>query len=594
MGEPSFEIPPVRMTAERRLDSWKEIAAYLNRDVTTVQRWEKREGMPVHRHRHDKRGSVYALTGELDAWVESRRLRAGESGLKPGTEEPSPPRNQSTSPRERRPALWFAASALVCLCLMAVAWLALRHRAAESAAAGIRSIAVLPFRNLSGDPAQEYLADGITDALIGRLSGIHELRVVSHTSVLRFRNSQESVPEIARALDVDAVLEGSVIRDGIRIRVTAQLIRAATDGHLWSEDYDREMRDVLTLESEVAQLVAEKVEVTVTGEERQRLAAARPVAPEVYESYLKGRYVLDSGNSRAEIEQSVGYFEDAIHRDATFAPGYLGVADAYSYLGTVFAGVSPAETRPKVITFARQALALDPNLVEAHAILANVLQEEWHWSEAESEYKRALELSPNDAVANSGYALWLSCQGRTDEAITRVRQARALDPIAVSGGEVSWILFMAHRYDEAIRESRSALAIQPDDASILVDLGFSLVANDQASEAIPVLEKAVFLSKGSPAGTGVLIRAYAHAGRRRDALRLLSELKERRKAGYVPAGAFVNAYLGLGDNEQAFYWLEQAWKEQSNILQFVKTHPYFDPIRSDPRFVDLIHRVGLG
>jgi TolB-like protein/tetratricopeptide (TPR) repeat protein len=595
MGEPSLEIPPARMPTERRLDSWKEISAYLNRDVTTVQRWEKREGMPVHRHLHDKRGSVYALTDELDAWIESRRLRVDEPGSKPDVEAPSVPQNLRTSPRLRRAVLsWFAPGALVCLCLMAAAWLAFHHRATEIAPAGIRSVAVLPFRNLPGDPAQEYLADGITDALIGRLSGIHELRVISYTSVMRFRNPQESVPEIAKALDVDAVLEGSVIQEGNRIRVSAQLIRGATDGHLWSEDYDSEMRDVLTLESEVAQLVAEKVAVTVTGEERQRLAAARPVAPEIYESYLKGRFALTHGNGRAEMEQSIGYFEDAIHRDSTFAPAYLGVAEAYSDLGTVFVGLPPAETRPKVVSFARQALALDPDLVEAHVVLADVLQQEWRWTEAESEYRRALELNPYNAIAHSGLASWLSCQGRADEAMAQIRQARALDPVAVSGDDVSWILFMAHRYDEAIRESRSTLAIEPDNAVGLVDLGFSLVANGQAPDAIPTLEKAVSLSKGSPLATGMLIRAYAHAGRRSDALRLLSELKLRRKAGYIPSAAFVNAYVGLGDNEQAFYWLEQAYREQSNILQFAKSYPYFDPIRSDPRFADLLRRVGLG
>jgi TolB-like protein/tetratricopeptide (TPR) repeat protein len=594
MGEPSFEIPPARMPTERCLDSWKEIAAYLNRDVTTVQRWEKREGMPVHRHQHDKRGSVYALTDELDAWIESRRLRVDEPETRPDVEAPSISQNQRTSLRVRRAALWFTLGTLVCLCLMAAAWLAFRHRDTEIAPAGIRSVAVLPLRNLSGDPAQEYLADGITDALIGRLSGIHDLRVISHTSVMRFRNPQESVPEIARVLGVDAVVEGSVIREGSRIRVTAQLIRGATDGHLWSASYDREMRDVLTLESEVARLVAEKVEVTVTGEERQRLAAARSIAPEVYESYLKGRFALTHGNDKAEMEQSISYFEDAIHRDSTFASAYLGMAEAYSDLGTVFAGVPPAETRPKVISFARQALALDPNLAEAHVILANVLQREWQWSDAESEYRRALELNPNDAFAHSGFASWLSCQGRTDEAVTWIQRARALDPVAISADDVSSILFLGRRYDEAIRESRSTLAIQPDNAFALMNLGFSLVANDQAPDAIPALEKAVSLSKGSPAVTGVLIRAYAHAGRRSDALRLLSELKQRRKVGYIPAGAFVNAYLGLGENEQAFYWLEQAYREQSNILQFVKTHPYFDPIRSDPRFADLVHRVGLG
>jgi TolB-like protein/tetratricopeptide (TPR) repeat protein len=594
MVEPSFKIPPARMPTERRLDSWKEIAAYLNRDVTTVQRWEKREGMPVHRHQHAKGGSVYALRDELDAWAETRRSCVDEPETKPDVEAPPISQDQRTSPRARRAGLWFALGTLVSLCLMAAAWLAFRHRAPAVASSGIRSVAVLPLRNLSGDPAQEYLADGITDALIGRLSGIHDLRVISYTSVMRFRNPQESVPEIARVLGVDAVVEGSVIREGSRIRVTAQLIRGATDGHLWSASYDREMRDVLTLENEVAQLVAEKVEATVTGEERQRLAAARSIAPEVYESYLKGRFALTHGNGKAEMEQSISFFEDAIHRDSTFAPAYLGVAEAYMSLGSVFVGLPPAETRPKAISFARQALALDPNLVDAHVMLADVLQEEWQWSEAESEYRRALELNPNDASARSGFASWLSCQGRTDEAMTWIRQARSLDPVAVPGDDVAWILFQSRRYDEAIRESRSTLAIDPNDAFVFLVLGFALVANDQAMDAIPVLEKAESLSKGSSAVTGGLIQAYAHAGRRGDALRLLAELKQRRKAGYVPAAAFVNAYLGLGDNEQVFYWLEQAYREQSNILQFVKTGPQFDPIRRDPRFADLVHRVGLG
>ena len=621
MGEPSYQIPaaekPLENTekppentekpSQRRLDSWKEIAAYLNRDVTTVQRWEKREGMPVLRHVHDKRGSVYALTEELDAWIHSRSSRTddpeekaeceNEPKNKPDAEIPSviPTSPQAAMPGPRR-HLRFALAGLLCICLAAAAWLLFRHRAADAGESAnepaIRSLAVLPLRNLSGDPAQDYLADGITEALIGRLSNIHDLRVISHTSVMRFRNLQLSVPEIAKALNVDALVEGSVIKEGDRIRVTAQLIRGATDTHFWSETYDREMRDALNLESELAQSIAEKVEVTVTGEEHQRLSSARPVAPEVYESYLKGRFLLEQGN-RAQLEQSIPYFENALSRDATFAPAYLGLAEAYTWLGTVAAGVPPEATRPKVASFARKALELDPDLVEAHVMLANVLQEEWHWTEAEAEYRRALELNPNSAKAHSWFAMWLSCQGRTDEAVAEIYRARALDPIGISGGAVSWILFQSHRFDDAIREASSALAVQPDNVATLTGLGFALIANNQPAEAIPILEKAISLSSGSPAATGILIRAYAHAGRRSDALQLLAKLKQRRKAGYIPAAAFVNAYLGLGDNEQAFYWLEQAYREKSNILQFLKSHPYFDPIRRDPRFADLVRRVGL-
>jgi TolB-like protein len=593
MHEPSYEIPVAEKPAGKRLDSWKEIAVYLNRDVTTVQRWEKRENMPVHRHVHDKRGSVYALTGELDGWIRLRSSQVDEPETKPEAETPPAAPGDQAAMATRRTWLWFALAVLACICLSATAWLVFRHRARGTVEPRIRSLAVLPLRNLSGDAAQEYLADGMTEALIGRLSNIHDLRVISHTSVMRFKNTQLSIPEIARTLGVDAVVEGSVIREGDRIRVTAQLIRGATDQHFWSESYDRKMRDALTLESELAQSIAEKVEVTVTGEEQQRLRTARPVAPEVYESYLKGRSALGQGN-RAGDEQSISYFEDALKRDATFAPAYLGMAEAYTDLGTVFAGVPPGETRPKVMSFARKALALDPNLVEAHVALAFVLEEEWHWTEAEEEYRRALAFDPNNAKAHAWFALWLACEGRTDEAVAEVERARALDPVGVSGSTVAWIFFLAHRYDDSIRESRSALALQPNNAGDLLGLGFALIAGDKPAEAIPVLEKAVSLSNGSPAATGVLIRAYAHAGRRSDALRLLAELKRRKEAGYIPAAAFVNAYLGLGDREQVFYWLEQAYKEQSNILQFLKSHPYFDPIRGDPRFADMVRRVGLG
>lgn len=582
MGEQSSSIDSPEKASGDRPDSWKEIAAYLKRDVTTVQRWEKREGMPVHRHVHDKRGSVYALKAELDAW---QRNRGSALGIAAPTE---------SNDRRRVWLPWVAAAAFAVICLVAILYFVSRSHARIASQPKIRSLAVLPLKNFSGDPSQDYLADGMTDAIIGRLAGIHNLRVTSYTTTMRFKNPQLSVPEIARRLGVDAIVEGSVIREGDRVRVTAQLIRGDTDEHFWSETYDRQMQDALAMQSDIAQAVSEKVKVTVTGEERQRLTAARPVAPEVYENYLKGRSELAQSNTKAGVEDSIGHFEEAIRRDPTFAPSYAGLASAYSELGEVFIGAPPDQTRPKVVAAARKALELDPNLVEAHLLLANVQQERWHWSDAEAEYRRALELNPNSADANAGFALWMLCQGRTDEALTLEERGRELDPLAVSGVNIGWILFQSHRYDEATREFRSALAVNPNDVSALWGLGFVWSADRQAKEAIPPLEKALSISHRSPGVMGVLVRAYAHAGRRADALRLLAELKERRKAGYVPAAAFVNAYLGLGDKEEAFVWLEQAYKEQSNILQWLKLHPYFDPIRNDPRFIDLMHRVGLG
>lgn len=586
MGQASDDKLPAPKPHPKRLDSWKEIASYLGRDVTTVQRWEKREGMPVHRHLHDKLGSVYALSSELDAWLQTRKF---QSAAEP--KDPAVPPPAVDSPATARYLLrWLTLAAFA---VLAFTYVITRNHSGQAARPKIRSLAVLPLKNLSWDPGQDYLADGMTEALIGRLAQIRQLRVVSRTSVMRFRNPRLSVPEIARSLGVDAIVEGAVIRDGDRIRVTAQLIRANTDTHLWSESYDREFRDVLGLESDLAQAIAERVQVSVTGEELQRLKAARQVSPEVYESYLKGSYALNNGYTKAGKEESAAYFQQAINKDPTFAPAYVGLADAYDEIGTVFLGGEPDTNRSKVIDAAQKALELDPNLAEPHVLLGDIAQKQWHWVEAEAEFRRAIALDPNAADAYSALADWMLCQGRIEEALQLENRARRMDPLAVYGSAVAWMLFQSRHYDEAVQESRSVLAVKPNDAAVLWDLGFTLAAENQPQKAIPFLEKGLAISKGSPAITGVLIGAYARAGRRKDALRLLAELQKRRKSGYIPAAAFVNAYVGLGDNNQAFAWLNQACQEQSNILQFLKVHPWFDPLRHDPRFAALLRRVGL-
>jgi TolB-like protein/tetratricopeptide (TPR) repeat protein len=503
---------------------------------------------------------------------------------------------EERSERRKRTG-WIATVGLaVGMGLVAAAWFGLRHKgnAPQPQAAGkIESLAVLPLRNLSGDPAQQYLADGMTEALIGELAHIHNLRVISHTSVMRFQDGQTSAPEIARTLNVDALVEGSVIREGNRIRVTAQLIRGTTDEHFWSESYDRELRDALALESEVARGIADRVEVTVSGDEQRRLTQVRAVAPEVYVVYLKGRSALERSRTRNEIEESLQFFKEAVREDPKFAPAYAGMANAYGKLGTIYFGEPPAETRARTKSAAEKALSLDPDLAEAHELLGNVLESEWHWGEAETEYRRALELNPNSAEAHNWLARWLSCQGREDEAVAEGERGRQLEPGAYPGLEVAWVLFLGHRFKDAERELRSGLAVEPGSVEMLWYLGFVLIAENRPDEAVPLLEKAAAMSQRSPGVLGVLVRAYAHAGRRSDALRVLEELKERSRKQYVPAGALVNAYLGLDDKEQAFVWLGRAYREQSNLLQYLKVHPYFDPVRDDPRFVDLQRRVGL-
>ncbi len=593
MGEPFRGTSPPGSRTEERLDSWKEIAAHLNRDVTTVQRWERREGMPVHRHLHDKRGSVYALRSELDDWLKSRKLEVEEEEKElPEEVAPEMEDRQGRKMAWRVPRRYLIGFAAAIMALVAGVYTLARIRGGKAREPKIKSLAVLPLANLSGDPAQDYLADGMTEEIIGRLSMIGGLRVISRTSVMQFKDRRSSVPEIAKSLHVDAIVEGSVIREGDRVRVHAQLIRAATDEHFWSETYDRNLGDALELQSQVAESIAEKVKVTLTGAERARLVAAHPVSPDVYESYLKGEFALAS-SSQLDLKKSVAYFQQAIDKDATFAPAYVGLAKAYADLATVFGGERPGDVRTKEISAAQKAVELDPTLSNAHALLANAYEEQWRWAEAQEEYKRALELNPNDAEAQSGYSNWLVSQGHTDEAQRWVRRARELNPLGLASGSVGWTLFLSRHYEEAIRELRSEVAVHPDDGAVYWYLGFALSGNGQNEEAIPVLKKALSLSGDSPGVMGVLVRAYARAGHRSEALQLLEQLKQREKQGYVPAAAFVNAYLGLEDSNQVFAWCDRAYKEKSNILRWIKVHPFFDPVRDDPRFADLLHRVGL-
>jgi TolB-like protein/Tfp pilus assembly protein PilF len=437
-----------------------------------------------------------------------------------------------------------------------------------SASSPIRSLAVLPLDNLSGNHDQDYLADGMTEALIGRLATIQGLRVISRTSSMQFKASHSSVPEIARKLNVQVVVEGSVMRSGDRIRITAQLIQGDTDVHLWSGTFDRELRDVLALESEVAQSVAQQIEVAVSGQEHSRLATVRSVSPDVYESYLKGRFALHK-HTQAGFKEAIAHFEDAIHREPTFAPAHAGLAAAYSESALVFYGASPLEVRPKVLAATQKALELDPELVEARVLMADALQKDWQWAEAEAEYKQAIALSPSDAEANASFSYWFLCQGRTEEALSWARRAQELDPLALHGIEIGWILFHARRYDDAIRELRTVLTIRPDSPMALWFLGFALIGAERFDEAIQVLERSASVSDRSSAVLGVLVHAYAGAGRRTEALRVLD------------------------DKEEAFAWLERASEERSNITQFLKVHPYFDLLRGDPRFPAYVRRANL-
>jgi TolB-like protein/DNA-binding winged helix-turn-helix (wHTH) protein/Tfp pilus assembly protein PilF len=456
----------------------------------------------------------------------------------------------------------------------------------------IHALAVLPLTNLSGDLTQEFFSDGMTDALITDLAKMGSVKVISRTSVMRYKKTDKSLPEIARELNVDAIVEGTVQRSGDHVRITAQLINGSTDRHLWAGSYDRELRDVLALQNDVAMGIARQVE-TALGPQSSSPLSARPVAPTVYENYLKGRFELHKAGTPAELKEALRQFQTALDADATFAPAYVGLAATHSELATVFFGEPPYEARPKVLAAAGKALELDPQLVEAHVVLADTLAEDWRWPEAEAEYKRAIELNPNDADALAGFANWSNCQGKTEEALMWARRAQELDPMALHGTDIGWILFNARRYDESIRELHTVLAVEPDNQGALWFLAFALIGAEKFEEASQTLERVASSTNRSSAVLGVLVHAYAHAGRRKEALLVLDELHRRRKAGYVPAAAFLNAYIGLGDKEEAFGWLERSVEERSKIIQFLKVQPFFDPLRGDPRFAAFLHRANF-
>ena len=499
MGELSSGTTSADKPPADRLDSWKEIAAYLSRDITTVQRWEKREGMPVHRHLHDKLGSVYASKAELDDWVRSRRARLEAEERSDDVSSPKPAELEPPSVPARRVRRWWVLGVVAFLALLTFGYVLIPLRPKDASHRKINSLAVLPLKNLSGDPTQEYLSEGMTEALIGSLSTIHDLRVISRTSVMRFKDTQLSLPEIAKTLHVDAIVEGSVIREGSRIRIHAQLIRAATDEHIWSESYDRDMRDVLDLQSEVTQAIARKVKGTVSGEEYARLTARHSVSPEVYESYLQGWFALNRSVKKTDIQQGIDHFEDAIKKDPTFAPAYLGVAQGYDELGSNFIGDPPDVPLQKEMSAARKALELDSTLSDAHDIMADLLRRQWQWAQAEAEYRRALELNPNDAGAYVGLAQWLLSMGRSEEALDWARRGRELDPLEVRGTDIAMILSGARRYDEAIRELRVLLADQPDEPEALWDLGIVLVKTISRTMQSPFLRRQSLFPTGVPA-----------------------------------------------------------------------------------------------
>lgn len=514
-----------------------------------------------------------------------------------GPEPPGPMDRPIAGSPIRRRAI-FVAAGLTVLALSALVFFSLTRSPhwREQVAAGsqIRAIAVLPLANLSGDINQEFFADGMTEALIDRLSTLRDVRVVSRTSVMQFKQSLKPVPAIAKELNVEAVVEGAVLRSAERVRISVRLIRGGSGESVWSHEYERKIGDILSLQSELALAITRQIEGRLVGGLTAFPAASRSVAPEIYESYLKGRFQLNRG-SREAVEESVKHFEKAIAGDPGFAPAFSALGVAYTNLASAIIGGSPvSDSWPKEAAVARKALELDPLSSEGHTVLARALEQNWEWDEAEKEHRRALDLDPNNARALDNLSDLLGIRGRLEEGLELVRHAREIDPLNLDHlARLGWLLYNARRYDEAARELRTALTIDPNYRLSHFFLGFVLIEQQRYEEAIQELEQASSGPERPAAALGVLAKVYARAGQPGKALRIVDELIRRRREHYVPPASLIQAYAGLADYEKMLDWLERAFEEHANIVRYMRTEPIFDPVRNDERFVRLLRRTGL-
>jgi TolB-like protein/DNA-binding winged helix-turn-helix (wHTH) protein len=456
----------------------------------------------------------------------------------------------------------------------------------------IDAIAVLPFENLSHDPEQEYFADGMTDELITNLGKISGLSVISRTSVMRYKGTMKALPEIARELNVNAVVEGAILCSRGRVRITAQLIRANPEKHLWADGYERGLADVLTLQAEVAQAITNEIQIKVTPQEHARLGSARPVDPEAYQAYLKGSTILD--NLTEESGQlAIQYFERAIERDPTFAPAFAGLADAYIFQGR-FHYRPPNEMFREAKPVAAKALALDANSAEAYDSLCSIATFcDWDWRAAEMACQRAIELNPSYGPAHHIYSHYFISTGRFAESLRESLRYLELDPLSPAAKTHLGMHYkMARQYDLAIEELRKTIEQAPNFPDAYGELASSYIGKGAYQEAVPPARKAVMLT-GGKGYLGLLGEAYAMGGRRSEATRVLEEIRGMSHGGFVPARSTVPVLIALGERDGAIEVLQRAYEEHDQLIPYLKVWCMFDPLRSDPRFQDLLRRMNF-
>src|SRR5579864_4614130 len=457
------------------------------------------------------------------------------------------------------------------------------------------SLVVLPLENLSGDKDQDYFADGMTDELIANLAKIRSLHVISRSTAMAYKGTRKPLSEIARELNVDAVVEGTVMRVGNRVRITAELVQVSTDHHLWADTYESQMGDVLALQNRVSSAIVNEIRINLTPEERERLAKTPAVSPEAYENYLKGLYYWNK-RSDENLTRAITYFERATALDPQYALAYAGLSDCYAIISAEIFGTMPAsEAAPKAKAAAMRALELDPTMAQAQTSLATVkFNYDWDWSGASEGFNRAIGLNPSYATAYQRYSLYLIAMGRVQDSFAQIQKARELDPLSLSiNFSLGWRLYMARQYDAAIAQSKDTLEMDPSYELPHLVLGQAYEQKGDYAQAIPELRKAVDLSHGTPLMISALAHAYGRSGNRVEAEKLLAQLKIKSTTQYVSPYYLAIVCVGLGKNEEALDLLEKAFGDRSNGLVFLQVEPELDELRSNARFVALEHRLGF-
>lgn len=582
--------PPYR----DRLDSWKEIAAYLGRDVRTVRRWEKEQELPVHRHHHHKAASIYAYKTELDMWWANGRERlckekddADEAG---GQEVVAAVERSGSLSRLRI----VGVALVVALLLVGAGFLSWSHFHPKRAASHPIMLAVLPFQNLTGEPAQEFVSDGFTEEMITQLGGLRydRLGVIARTSAMAYKNTLKPVNQIGRELGVDYVLEGSVRRWGDRVRVTAQLIRTQDQTHLWAQNYESDRQDVLKLQSEIAQAITEQIQVALSVEDRARLDHARVIDPQVYELSLLGRYEWNK-RTEAGLVQAISYFQQAIARDPNYAPAHAGLAEAY-LVSAFYSRGSAREFYDKAHIAAQRAVELNELTFQAHTTLGMVASSYLRVG-AEREFKRALAINPNYATAHHWYAFYLWRVGRHEEALAEVERARLLDPVSpIINTDEAVFRVSAGQIDQAIRQLQQMLDIDPGFSEAHRSLAIAYAKQHKLSDALVEARRALDLNPNNVGARATVGYVEAVLGHREQAEALLRQIQSAGDGKTAPRFFEAWIYVGLGRNSQAMDCLEQEYRERSPMMVAIAVEPIFEPLRTDARFVDLLEHIRTG